>query len=309
MPPRAGRRRTGTVIPVLLSLGLHVPLVLLFWFFPRTERAGAGGHSSPGIFLDLEDPRQARLHRASRPANDETIDLQKVVLDEPPAVTPMPPVPAAPSVAVAVGPGGAPTAAPPAPSAPSAPTLPSGQAGAGSGAGQGGARSRLFPVPATARKVVYVVDCSASMGVSGALIAACRELLASLRRLPAGARFQVIAYNSQAEPLRINGSTDLLSADAQTVAAVAAALERLEAAGSTEHNQALLRGLSFRPDVLYFVTDADDVPLNVLSATRFSQGQTTIHTIELRRRLRPPAESPLRLLAESNGGSYRCVAP
>ena len=164
-------------------------------------------------------------------------------------------------------------------------------------------------MPATARRVVFVVDCSASMGVSGALVAACRELLASLRRLPAGARFQVIPYNTSVEPLCINGSRDLLVADAPTLAAVAAALERLEATGVTEHRLALRRGLDFQPDVLYLVTDADDVPMDVLNETRFNQGRATIHTIELRRRLHPPADSPLRRLAESSGGTYRCLTP
>src|SRR5579875_280015 len=53
----------------------------------------------------------------------------------------------------------------------------------------------LFPLPATAASVVYVLDRSVSMGLARKLDFARRELIASLRHLPATIRFQVIAYN------------------------------------------------------------------------------------------------------------------
>ena len=43
------------------------------------------------------------------------------------------------------------------------------------------------------------------MGVGGALPVAKRELLAGIDALPADARFAVILYNRQAEPLTLGG--------------------------------------------------------------------------------------------------------
>src|SRR5205823_10378047 len=81
----------------------------------------------------------------------------------------------------------------------------------------GGGRGTLLPVPPSARSVVYLLDRSSSMGESHALARARRELLASLRQLPPTARFQVIPYNKQAEPLWVGGRGGLLPADADTV--------------------------------------------------------------------------------------------
>jgi hypothetical protein len=148
------------------------------------------------------------------------------------------------------------------------------------------------------------------MGLHDALAVARGELLAGLRRLPATTRFQVIAYNHQAEPLYLDGRPDLLPADPATLARVARAVEALQPSGGSDHGRALRRGLAFRPDLLYLVTDADDLsPAEVLAATRLNQGRTVIHTVELSRRPAGRADSPLRRLALGNGGTYRCAPP
>ena len=59
--------------------------------------------------------------------------------------------------------------------------------------GQGGAN--FFQVGATAKRVVYVIDSSMSMGLNGAFNRARTELLASLQQLPIDVQFQVLAYN------------------------------------------------------------------------------------------------------------------
>jgi hypothetical protein len=84
----------------------------------------------------------------------------------------------------------------------SARTSPAGDS-QGNGTGPGGGTISFFEIPTEAQAIVYVIDRSASMGPSGALAAAKRELLASLSRLPPTARFQVIAYSSRVEPIPI----------------------------------------------------------------------------------------------------------
>jgi hypothetical protein len=197
----------------------------------------------------------------------------------------------------------------------SGPTLvggPPGVSGHGGGTRAGGGLG-LFPGAATARSVVYVIDRSMSMGLHDTLAVAQAELLTSLRHLPATTLFQVIAYNGEARPLSLDGRSELLTADSTTVERVARMIEALDARGNTNHADALLRGLQFGPDVLYFVTDADDLSLDdVRKVTRLNegrnQGHTVIHAIELTRRGVPAAGGALARLATWNGGTYRRVA-
>jgi hypothetical protein len=163
-------------------------------------------------------------------------------------------------------------------------------------------------VPARGQASVYVIDRSMSMGLHGALELARKELLASLASLPETARFQVIAYNRSAEPLRLDGHADLLPASAENRRRAAAAIEELLPEGSTEHVQALKRALALQPDVIFFLTDADDLKLEqVRQVTQYNHRRTVIHAIELHLGRRARSESVLPLLAETNRGVYRAV--
>jgi hypothetical protein len=158
--------------------------------------------------------------------------------------------------------------------------------------------------------VVFVLDRSMSMAQFGALDAARAELLACLRALPATTRFQVIPYNGFAQPLRVGSETGLLRADAATLKQVSRLLAELRPSGGTDHPRALRCGLMLHPDVLFFLTDADDLSLSeVGELTRLNQGRTAIHVIELNGRLTTRPDDPLRRLAESNRGDYRRIAP
>jgi hypothetical protein len=166
-----------------------------------------------------------------------------------------------------------------------------------------GAVTLFFDVPAVGKSVVFVLDRSASMGLAGRLDRARSELAASLRRLPASARFQVIAYNRSVEPVRIPGMTGLLGATPVTVEAVLAAVERMPAEGSTDHAAALTAALSLGPDVIYFLTDEDDLKLrDVQAVTRRNLGRACIHAICL---TASPGETPMRVLARENRGVFQ----
>src|SRR5262249_52440834 len=137
----------------------------------------------------------------------------------------------------------------------------------------GGGTGGMFPLPSTVSSVVYVLDRSVSMGGNNKLGFACQELLASLRRLPSSGRVQILAYNTPAEPLVIGGRMDLLPAEPAILDEVARTLDKLVAAGGTDHVRALRRGLALHPDVLFFVTDADDLPLAQIDfVSRCNQG-------------------------------------
>jgi hypothetical protein len=107
--------------------------------------------------------------------------------------------------------------------------------------------------------VVYVLDCSGSMGEFGKLELARAALLATLRAQPDGVRFQVIAYNSTARPLA--GNTGSVPATPANVAAVGDRLLTLEAKGRSSHSEAIRAAARFRPDVVVLLTDAEGLTL------------------------------------------------
>jgi hypothetical protein len=183
----------------------------------------------------------------------------------------------------------------------------SGPGDAKSGSGTSGFLRTAAPV----RSVVYVIDCSMSMGgpdeQSHKFALARRELLASLHQLSEGTLFQVIPYNHHAEPLRIDGQTGLVPKNDRNEQATADALAQQKPTGWTLHGPALRRGLVLRPEVLFFVTDGDDLKsTQEREATAFNSGRTVIQVVELSWRPSPP-DCPLRALARNNHGTYRHV--
>ncbi len=173
--------------------------------------------------------------------------------------------------------------------------------------GSGGVATTFFQVEARGQKIVYVLDGSASMGQSGAWQVAGRELLASLHQLPPKGRFQVIVYNRFASFL-LPQRPEWLDATPENVAAAAQALANLPAEGKTEHGPALQKALALRPDVLFFLTDADDLTnehLRLVAAC--NQQRAVIHTIELNTSNRQRTDMPMQVLARAHHGVYRAV--
>jgi hypothetical protein len=289
--------------PVILSLALHGLLVLAIWHVP-TSKTAPSADADPTLaptenecLLRLDDspPLSKPVTPRPKPREDSAV-IQAVFPVR--VAPPVAPVPFSPQL----------LAAPGLPAAGSdAPTDSNG--GSGDGAGNGNEPSAL-QVGRSARSVVYVIDRSMSMGFHGALARARREVLASLHRLGPATRFQVIAYNRLAEPLRINGGYGLLASDENTIRQAAEAVTALRAAGGTDHGLALRRAIAFHPDLIYFLTDADDVSLeNVKAVTNLADHRTIIHTVELNGGRKGRMDGPLHKLAADNGGTYRRLDP
>lgn len=303
MAQSAKRRwRMGTLaVPFLLSLAVHGMLFGVLWFWPVR---------SPGPALSIESTR---------------ISLDTCVLDAGPAAKQsereLPEYLRGPNIGIEMQPqlleAPATSSEPPAASGPTLsadesvhPRTPSAAGrGGGTGAEGAGVSGSLFPLPAAASSVVYVLDRSVSMGMDDKLDIACRELLAGLRRLPPSACFQIVAYNSFAEPLVIDGRIDLLPAEPAIIEQAALQVRQLSASGDSDHVRALCRALALHPDVLYFVTDADALTLEQVALISSRNAGTIIHAIELTRRRGPDRDGPLAHLARDNRGTYRRVSP
>jgi hypothetical protein len=299
--PSPGHRPASGWLALALSVAVHAAGLVVLWFLPPhpqgAERPPALVNTCVLIADDEPPAAAATAEQVKAPDSPEVEGGQDMVVNA--VVLPAEPVPAD---------AGSPTAGPdPATAAPAAGEWPA--AGASAGTADIGRRgTTFFQVAAEGAAVVYVIDCSASMGLNGGLAAARRELLASLARLPGSARFQVVAYNRSASPLRLGGRSDLVPADAGSLREATGLLARLRASGSTNHVEALRRALELEPDDIFLVTDADDLtPDQVRRVTQWNGGRAAIHAIELGAREESRPGGPLETLARSNRGTYRFV--
>jgi hypothetical protein len=280
-------------LPIAVSIGLHGLLFLGLALVPSREPLRAEIVYPAGGFVMLDDEPPAGPAREHR-ATDSVAEISDAVfgsVSELPVISPIPDRPNDADHGGGVS-GGA--------------TGP-GDNGPSMGSGHGHALG-LFSGTKAVRSIVYVIDRSLSMGFSGALAVARRELLDSLNSLPEDVRFQVILYNSTAEPLHIAGQSELLTATEANRGAVMNRVQEILAEGSTDHIRALRAALILKADVIYLVTDADELTLdNVRTITRLNGGRSTIHTIELHSGAARP-DAPLAQLAKLNGGTHRIVS-
>ena len=157
---------------------------------------------------------------------------------------------------------------------------------------------------------VYVIDTSGSMEDNGAIKVAKDELMASLEPLHARQRFQIIFYNEQPMPLRLPGRAPVKLFDATNVNKT---LARQEIAArranlGTQHLPALKAALEIAPDVIFFLTDADDPALTAKDldeVRRANIGGTRIHAIEFGKEAKLGASRSLERLAAQNHGAYQ----
>jgi hypothetical protein len=179
----------------------------------------------------------------------------------------------------------------------------------GGGTGLESRCATFFQIPFEAKTVVYVIDRSGSMGINDSLQVAKEELLASLRHLPEGTRFQIIAYNRLAEPARIRGSYALTLVSPESVAAVETILQGIRAEGGTNHLQALKRALLLRAEVIFYLTDGDDLRRDEIDAiTRLNHDQSVIHAVVLNAVSSPGKERAVAELVRANRGICKVVA-
>src|SRR5262245_23290879 len=306
-------RRRAACRAGALSLVLHAALVAgLYAALARSGSApGTVGVPASGrsVWQDSEVVALAVPELKPAPAPPQTAP---VLLPQPVTVTPAPPVPIEPpplpraiigTLPTTIDAGSSPVAH--APGSPSAVVPAAHGSGVPALSGPPRTATTFFDVPAVGKSVVYVIDRSATMNLDGRLDRARAQVVASLKRLPPDARFQVVAYDRRAVALPV-GDGGLAAATPANVAAAVAALEAMTAEGGTDHLAGLRRALLLQPDCIFFLTDEDDLTLaDVWEAKRLNRKPACIHALCL---VAPQGETPMRALARENGGVFRVVA-
>lgn len=184
----------------------------------------------------------------------------------------------------------------------------------GNGSGTGKTTASFMGLRGTGTSFVYVLDRSASMlEFDGTPIRfAKRELLNSIRSLTEKNQFQIVFYNEA--PGSLNPGTaggKLLQANELNKDKAIRFVQAITPQGGTEHIPGLKMGLSFSPDVIFFLTDAAEPAMSeaqlIEIQNRADRSLTTIHTIQFNRGPESNDGGWIRDLAEMNRGTYRYV--
>jgi hypothetical protein len=172
-----------------------------------------------------------------------------------------------------------------------------------------GVETQVFGVKGKGSRFVYVFDRSSSMEGSP-LSAAKRELIASLDALQSVHQFQIVFYNQQPLLMPLGGrSAQMVFGDDQGKRQAATFVGGVFADGGTDHMRALAMALQMGPDVIFFLTDADEPQLSsddFARVARLNRG-TSINAIEFGSGPRRPGYSFLERLAAENAGQHTYV--
>ncbi|HIQ22262.1 MAG TPA: hypothetical protein EYH34_13640 [Planctomycetes bacterium] len=176
----------------------------------------------------------------------------------------------------------------------------------------GRGRTSVFGVPGEGYKFAYVFDRSASMGGSGrnALGAAKAELIRSLESLEPTHQFMIIFYNEFPTVFNPSGRPGKLPfATERNKQRARRFVEGIIAAGGTRHREALLTAIRTQPDVIFFLTDADEPRLSDAQVDEITRraGGITINTIEFGLGPKQGGMNFLEKLARQSGGGYAYV--
>jgi hypothetical protein len=325
--------------PWILSLLVHIAVVMAMTLIRQTSFSKTSQHNFPRIgftsMLVHELELNADMIVAERPA-DQASSLIHIsatplvappVVVEHPAVDPMPPPASRPMRAAMdaqlraalsrTRPGGNAGADPSNSGLTAVATAKNGSSHATkagvSRAGLGHTTTTsVFGLSGTGSKFVYVFDRSGSMANEHGcpLEAAKRQLIQSLADLAETHQFQIVFYNEQPRVVEMVGRTPrLMWGNATNKQAAALFVQGIDAIGATRHWDALRLALGMRPDVIFFLTDADEPQLTdeQLARLRRLNGGTVIHTIEFGNGPTGRRDNFLTRLARENEGQHAYV--
>jgi hypothetical protein len=175
----------------------------------------------------------------------------------------------------------------------------------------GKGRTSMFGIEGKGYKFVYVIDRSGSMGGDGnaTLKAAKAELLASIGKLERTHSFQIVFYNEK--PTTFNPANNGLAvfANDRNKELAERFIDSISAGGGTEHDAALRMALKLKPDVIFWLTDADRPKLDDDEIARFNNmaAGTVINAIEFGSGPQKDKENFLTKIAEANAGEHKYV--
>jgi len=191
--------------------------------------------------------------------------------------------------------------------------------GAGGGDGQGsdmpaggipahtkpgdGNGATFFDIPATGRKIAFVVDTSGSMYDNDRYLRCRAELIESLRTLKPKQFYYIVLFSDRLFPMP---GRRLTEATPGNLYRTIAWLNGADPTGTTEPLPALRQALQQRPDAIFLLTDGsfEEGTLEKILKLQTSSKKVPIHTIAFEGQ---DGEETLQAISRATGGKYRYV--
>lgn len=328
-PPKLRRRKQGTSVPLVFvlsgvfSLLTHGALLLVVFMSLRSCHQLPVGFTNEtgdiGIVAkqdgDLSQSESTdALTESDQPSGSTTapnIDVPANATSEQPPVEPLLP---SPSSLTKVGPG---TNMPvdSAVTDPRQPVKSDGGVHPGKMALPGGPLGASFMGSRDeGSKVIFVIDASGSMSTHNSMQVAKSALISSLQALEETQQFLIIFYDDKPVVLNLKGDAkpQLYAANATNKNLARQKVSGIQPGTGTQHVPALEMALRLQPDVIFFLTDAQEPPIypaELEELKRNNKKKTRIHSIEFG--IGPEISETtysnnfLRVLSRQNGGSYR----
>jgi len=305
-PAVPGHRLPAWLLSLLLHTSLLIALALSLQWAPR---GGAADEQSRSVGIALARQRDGQREYFDEQSADAdaavaapaaTVSLNEALPRQ--AKTPSDLRGFLPAVAESVGGGGT--------DLPNPGQMTSGVGGNTNVGGQ--TTTSICGIPGTGSKFVYVFDRSGSMDgfASRPLRSAKSELVASLGDLADTHQFLIIFYNERPRIFTpVGASAQLVWANAQNKQLAAEFVRGITADGGTRHMAALQIALNLHPDVIFFLTDADQPQMtpDELTRIRRTNRSTVINAIEFGFGPSAGQMNFLKRLAQENGGQHAYV--
>jgi hypothetical protein len=141
------------------------------------------------------------------------------------------------------------------------------------------------------------------MGVDELLVRAVAALKASLDQLGSDVQFQIVAYNGGTAQF----ATEAVLATAGNIDRAAEWLNALSAEGRSDHRAGFREALGCRPDVLFLITDADDLDWAEVRAINAMLRTPVVLSAAVFGGRRSGSVTPLERLVSRTGGSVMYV--
>ena len=318
----SGPRPPKPLVPAwALSIAVHTAMLvaLCVAIKPFPHGAADAPHGSMGLVLHRAD-----ASGPSSGSDQASIRQTAAIMEEPPLLLVSAPIETNEAATTQQETPAQTRKSTPSPSASSAktqskPTKPSGKASGrptpstgiqGSSGTSGYGQTSVFGVQGRGSKFIYVFDRSASME-GRPLAAAKNQLLQSLQSLETVQQFHIIFFNTKTQSFDISGGGRRIAfASDRNKKLAANFVGGIMADGGTDRMNALREALHFAPDVIFFLSDADD-PMSASEMAELARAnrkaQASICVIEFGKKPAPAPNNFLARLARDNGGQYGYV--
>ena len=181
-----------------------------------------------------------------------------------------------------------------------------GRGGSGNGGGEG--KVSFFGLVARARRIVYAIDASESMRKNRAMEIARSELSLSLKGLEPSAQFQIVFFDVKTHSMSRPGEkAGLLRATSANLRLADHFIKGIQPEAGTDRFAAVKHAMSFDPDVIFLLTDADEPEISakeLWEIRKTNKRHTVINTVEFGLGADLSKDSFLKKLARQNNGTH-----